>query len=176
MDKTNTKKRLTPKFYFSNSRSVTLWSRRSSKRPAPAALACQVWIERLTDPPLIAIVDDDDAVRGATEQLLRSFGFTTRTFASAESFLKSSSLSETICLILDVQMPKMSGIELQAHLSDLGVEIPTIFITAYPDKTDEARALNAGAICFLRKPVDEQRLVECLGEALNRRSGPAPAA
>jgi FixJ family two-component response regulator len=72
-------------------------------------------------------------------------------------------------------MPNMSGVELQARLSDLGVDIPIIFITAYPNKTDEARALNAGATGFLRKPVDEQRLVECLGEALNKRRGPASA-
>jgi FixJ family two-component response regulator len=129
----------------------------------------------LTDLSLIAIVDDDDAVRGSTETLLRSLGFATRTFASAESFLQSSLLSETICLILDVQMPNMSGVELQARLSELGVDIPIIFITAYPNKNDETRALNAGATGFLRKPVNEQRLVECLGEAVSRRRGPASA-
>lgn len=129
----------------------------------------------MTDPSLIAIVDDDDAVRGATETLLRSLGFATRTFASAELFLQSSLLPETICLILDVQMPNMSGLKLQARLSELGVDIPIIFITAYPNKTDEARALNGGATGFLRKPVDEQRLVECLGEAVRRRRRPASA-
>jgi len=127
----------------------------------------------LTELRLIAIVDDDDAVRGATETLLRSLGYATRAFESAESFLQSSLLSEDVCLILDVQMPNTSGIELQAKLSDRGLDIPIIFITAYPNQADEARALNAGAIGFLHKPVDEQRLVECLYEALNRRMGPA---
>jgi FixJ family two-component response regulator len=94
----------------------------------------------LTEIPLISIVDDDDTVRVATESLVRSLGFETRTFASAESFLQSSSLSKTQCLILDVQMPNMSGIELQDHLSQLGFEIPIIFITAYPDEAVRQRA------------------------------------
>src|SRR5262245_8219975 len=91
--------------------------------------------EWLTEVPLISIVDDDDAVRGATASLVRSLGFKTRTFGSAESFLQSSSLSETRCLILDVHMPKMGGIELQDHLSRLNFKIPIIFMTAYPDES-----------------------------------------
>jgi FixJ family two-component response regulator len=131
----------------------------------------------LTEVPLISIVDDDDLMRTAIEDLVRSLGFSARTFASAESFLQSSSVAETRCLILDVQMPKMSGLDLQDHLSQRGIDVPIIFITAYPDEATKARALNAGAICFLYKPLDLQgsRLVHCLNAALRRRDGPAPA-
>jgi FixJ family two-component response regulator len=130
----------------------------------------------LIETPLISIVDDDEWIRGALEALVRSLGFATRTFASAEAFLQSSVVGETRCLILDVQLPKMSGVELQHHLSHLGFEIPIIFITAYPDERVKARALNGGAICFLHKPVDLQgrRLVDCLHEALDRGKGLAP--
>jgi len=130
----------------------------------------------LIETPLISIVDDDEWIRGALEALVRSLGFATRTFASAEAFLQSSVVGETRCLILDVQLPKMSGVELQHHLSHLGFEIPIIFITAYPDERVKARALNGGAICFLHKPIDLQgrRLVNCLHAALDRGKGPAP--
>jgi FixJ family two-component response regulator len=130
----------------------------------------------LTGIPLISIVDDDDFTRGAMETLVRSLGFSARTFASAESFLQSSSVLETRCLILDVQMPKMSGIDLQDHLSRTGSDIPIIFITAYPDEAVKARALNAGAVCFLQKPLDLQgsRFVHCLYAALGRSKGPVP--
>jgi len=130
----------------------------------------------LIETPLISIVDDDEWIRGALEALVRSLGFATRTFASAEAFLQSSVVGETRCLILDVQLPKMSGVELQHHLSHLGFEIPIIFITAYPDERVKARALNGGAICFLHKPIDLQgrRLVDCLHAALDRGKGPAP--
>jgi FixJ family two-component response regulator len=127
----------------------------------------------LTELPLISIVDDDEAVRAATESLVRSLGQAASTFASAEAFLQSSLASKTCCLILDVQLPHMSGVELQDHLSNLGFDIPIIFITAHPDETIRARALDSGAVCFLHKPLDEQRLVECLDEALNRRRGAA---
>jgi FixJ family two-component response regulator len=83
---------------------------------------------------------------------------------------------ETGCLILDVQMPKMSGVDLQDHLSQNGFDIPIIFITAYSDEATKERALNAGAICFLRKPLDiGRRLIDCLHAALDRGRGPAPA-
>ena len=126
--------------------------------------------------PVISIVDDDDLTRGAMENLVRSLGFSVRTFASAESFLRSLSVSETRCLILDVQMPKMSGIDLQDHLSRNGPDIPIIFITAYPDEVVKARALNAGAVCFLQKPSDLQgpRFLRCLYAALGRSKGPVP--
>jgi FixJ family two-component response regulator len=107
---------------------------------------------------------------------VRSLGLTARTFISAESFLQSASVAETRCLILDVQMPGMSGLELQDHLSRLGSEIPIIFITAYPDENIKARALSRGAICFLHKPIDLRgaRLVDCLYAALDRGKGTSP--
>jgi FixJ family two-component response regulator len=130
----------------------------------------------LTENSLISIVDDDDGIRGAIEALVRSLGLATRTFASAETFLQSSSVAETRCLILDVHMPGMSGLELQEHLSRLGSEIPIIFITAYPDETIKARALSAGALCFLHKPIDlrGRRLLDCLYTALDRGKGTSP--
>jgi FixJ family two-component response regulator len=132
--------------------------------------------ERLTGLPLISIVDDHSLIRATLEDLVRSLGFSVRTFASAESFLQSSSMGETRCLILDVQMPKMSGVELQDHLSQNGFDIPIIFITAYSDEAIKERALKAGAICFLRKPLDlGRRLIDCLHAALDRGRGPAPA-
>jgi len=135
------------------------------------------WNRPLTETPLISIVDDDDLTRAAIENLVRSLGFAARTFASAESFLQSSSVAESRCLILDVQMPNMSGIDLQNHLSHSGFDIPIVFITAHPDEAVKARALNAGAICFLHKPLDLQgpRLVDCIYAALSRHKGPAPA-
>ena len=130
----------------------------------------------MTEIPLISIVDDDQAVCAATESLVRSLGFATRTFASAESFLHSSSLAETRCLILDVQLPSMSGVELQDQLSHLGFDIPIIFMTAYPDEAVRARVLGAGAVAFLCKPfeIQGQRFVDCLYAALKRHKGPAP--
>ena len=104
-----------------------------------------------------------------------SLGLAARTYSSAESFLESPLLSETACIILDVQMPTMSGVELHSHLSELGLAIPTIFITAYPEKVDRAHELNAGIIGVLQKPFDEERLVEGINEALKRRGESAPA-
>jgi FixJ family two-component response regulator len=128
-------------------------------------------------PPLVSIIDDDDMVRVATEGLLQSLGFKTQAFSSAESFMQSSSLSESACLILDVQLPKMNGIELQERLHRLGLDIPIIFITAYPDETAETRALNAGAVGYLYKHDlfrFEQRLVDCLNAALDRSKRTPP--
>ena len=129
----------------------------------------------MTEIPLISIVDDDEKVCGAIESLVRSLGFAARTFSSAESFLHSSSVPETQCLILDVQMPDMSGVELQDHLSSLGFDIPIIFMTGYPDEAVRARALDAGAVGFLHKPfeVHGQRFFDCLHAALMRRNRPA---
>lgn len=127
--------------------------------------------------PLISIIDDDDMVRAATEGLIQSLGFDTRTFSSAELFMQSPSLSESACLILDVQLPKMNGIELQERLHRLGLHIPIIFITAYPDETAETCALNAGAVGYLYKHElfrFEQRLVDCLRAALGRSEETPP--
>jgi len=128
----------------------------------------------LTENPLISIVDDDDLSRTAVEKLVRSRGFATCTFASAELYLQSPFLNKTRCLIADVQMPNMNGLQLQAHLSLQGLDIPIIFLTAYPDEAVKAQALRAGAVCFLRKGFDigGERLFDCLREALNS-GGPA---
>jgi FixJ family two-component response regulator len=120
---------------------------------------------------VISIVDDDESVRTATNSLMRSLGFTAYTFASAEEFLRSLQLNDTSCLISDVQMPSMSGIELQRHLIARGHRTPIIFITAFPDESIQARALKAGAVCFLNKPVDGKTLLRCLEEALRRLEG-----
>ena len=123
--------------------------------------------------PLISIVDDDDLIRAAIQALVRSIGLSARTFASAEAFLQSAYVGETQCLIVDVQMPNMSGMDLQDRLSHLGVDIPIIFITGFPDEIAKARALNKGAIDFLQKPHDlqGQRFVDCMSDALNKRKG-----
>jgi FixJ family two-component response regulator len=136
------------------------------KRLAPAV--CSGGVEQIvTDIPLISIVDDDDIFGAAVESLVKSLGLEVLTFESAELFLQSSALPETRCLILDVQMPRMSGIELQDHLFEPDVKIPIIFITAYPDENIRARALRAGAVAFLLKPeLHGQRFVDCLLEAL----------
>jgi FixJ family two-component response regulator len=133
--------------------------------------------EHLTEKPLISIVDDHSLARATIEDLVRSLGFSARTFASAESFLRSSSITETGCLILDAHMPKMSGLDLQDHLSQNGFDIPIIFVTAYPDEAIKARALSAGAICYLQKPLELHgvRFTDCLQAALSRGGRPAPA-
>ena len=130
---------------------------------------------RLADFPIISIVDDDDLLRAALEKLVRSLGLTARTFASAESYLQSSWVKETDCLIADIQMPNISGLELQERLSRLGFDIPIIFVTAYPNDAVRTKAMSAGAVCFLHKPLDLQgpRMADCLQAALNRPRGPA---
>jgi len=93
-------------------------------------------------------------------------GYTVEAFASAADFLASPRLAETVCLVSDGQMPVMTGIELYRHLVDTGRAIPTILVTAYPNDVDRIRALNDGVVCYLRKPVDEKYLTECLRAAL----------
>jgi FixJ family two-component response regulator len=106
---------------------------------------------------------------------MRSHGLAARTFVSAESYLRSSSVKETRCLIADVHMPNMTGLELQERLSHLGFDIPIIFITAHPDDATRTTAMNAGAIGFLHKPFDlqGQRLVDCVQDALNKARRPS---
>lgn len=120
----------------------------------------------LSNPPVISIIDDDESVRAATRNLLRSLGYIVHTFASAEEFLRSPHLDETSCAIADVRMPTMSGIELQDHLRANGSRLPFIFVTAFSAESDRARALKAGAICFLTKPFDGEVLIKCLDAAL----------
>jgi FixJ family two-component response regulator len=116
--------------------------------------------------PIISIIDDDGSVRAATYNLVRSLGYVVHTFASAEEFLGSPHLNDTSCVIADVQMPKMSGLELQAHLHAAGYRVPFIFITAFSLDNARARALKAGAICFLAKPFAGEALISCLDTAL----------
>jgi FixJ family two-component response regulator len=118
--------------------------------------------------PVISVIDDDASVRTATARLLRSMGFATYAFGSAQEFLLSPRLRETSCLVADVQMPGMTGVELQDHLIANGHSIPTIFITAFPQDRIRERAMTAGAICFLSKPFDEPQLLECVERALGK--------
>ena len=119
---------------------------------------------------LISIVDDDASMREATKGLVRSLGYRAATFVSAEEFLQSGSVDETSCIITDVRMPGVSGIELQRRLIAQGNLVPTIFITAFPEDNARRSALEAGAIGFLNKPFSEESLVDCLETAL-RGSG-----
>ena len=121
--------------------------------------------------PIVAIVDDDEAVGNAIEVLMRSIGVVAQAFSSGEEFLRSPELSRTGCLVVDYNMPKMSGLDLLNNLSRLGNEIPTILITAYPSDDIRARALQAGVICFLPKPFDESDLLNCIQAALDRAKG-----
>jgi FixJ family two-component response regulator len=116
--------------------------------------------------PLISIVDDDESMRESTQELVRSLGYQTAAFASAEEFLQSDSMDSTSCLIADVQMPGLSGIDLQRSLIDRGVQMPTIFITAFPDEGTRLRAVTAGAVGYLGKPFSEESLLKCLDTAL----------
>jgi len=118
--------------------------------------------------PVIAIVDDDESFRRATTSFVRSLGYGTAAFDSAEAFLKSDHVSDADCLITDVQMPGMTGIELQDRLIAQGHSLPVIFITAFPEMRARAQALAAGAVGFLAKPFDDRNLITCLNEALAR--------
>jgi FixJ family two-component response regulator len=121
----------------------------------------------------ISIIDDDASVRAATNNLLRSHGYTVHTFASAEEFLRSAHLNDTSCVIADVQMSVMSGLELLMAMRDQGYRVPFIFITAFPDEGVRARALKAGAIAFLAKPFAGPTLIKCLDAALAGYQGGA---
>jgi FixJ family two-component response regulator len=115
---------------------------------------------------LVSVVEDDRFFRESMGRLMRSLGYNVEAFPSAADFLASPRVAETACLIADVHMPAMTGIELYRHLVAAGHTIPTILVTAYPNDVDQARALNDGVVCYLRKPVDEQHLVKCLRAAL----------
>ena len=115
---------------------------------------------------LVSVVDDDRFFRESMRRLMRSLGYTADIFASAADFLASPQLAETACLITDVHMPAMTGYELHRRLIDTGQAIPTILVTAFPDEMDRVRALNDGVVCYLRKPVDEEHLTQCVRDAL----------
>lgn len=117
--------------------------------------------------PLISIVDDDESMREAIRGLMKSLGYTAEAFASAEEFLNSRQVPRTSCLIADVQMPGMTGIELHRRLVASGRTIPTILITAYPDDSARARALGDGVVCYLSKPFEENDLLTCVSSSLD---------
>jgi FixJ family two-component response regulator len=116
--------------------------------------------------PLISIVDDDESVREATSGLMKALGYTAEAFSCAEDFLQSRQLQRTSCLIADVNMPGMSGLDLHRRLTASGKPIPTILITAYPDEGARESALDAGVICYLSKPFDEGDLLSCIHSVL----------
>lgn len=122
--------------------------------------------------PVISIVDDDESVREATQSLVRSLGYRAVTFRSAKEFLDSPHLMTTACLITDVQMPGLSGPDLQDRLIAEGGRMPVIFVTAFLDDGLQARVLKRGAFGYLPKPFNEDRFIECLDAALgaNARS------
>jgi FixJ family two-component response regulator len=122
---------------------------------------------RATGRPLVSVVDDDESVRESLPDLLGEFGFSARTFSSAEEFLASDYVDQTRCLILDIAMPGMSGPNLQSELKLRGQEIPIIFITASTDKTVRPRLLEQGAIECLFKPFSDTALLEALNSALH---------
>ena len=115
---------------------------------------------------LIAIVDDDEPVREAMKTLVRSLGYNASTFGSADEFLNSEQVDDTSCLITDLHMPGLSGLDLQDRLIARGHRIPIIFITGFPDDTARARAMKAGALAFLTKPINQHHLVDHLEKAL----------
>ena len=122
----------------------------------------------MVNTPLISVVDDDDSVRESLSGLIRSVGFRVMVFASAEGFLSSNRVSDTNCLILDVRMPGMNGVELQHRLAASHMSIPVIFITAHGDEEARVRALNDGAVEYLLKPFSEEELLKAIDAALTR--------
>jgi FixJ family two-component response regulator len=116
----------------------------------------------------ISVIDDDESLRSATIDLLNSAGFSCEAFGSAEVWLASANIAETACLILDIRMPGMSGLELQQKLAAMGHARPIIFVTAYPEERTRRQALASGALCYLPKPFDDQELLDCVHLALTR--------
>ncbi len=122
---------------------------------------------RRSEPPRISIVDDDESVREAIRSLIHSVGFGTQVFRSAEDFLNSGRLHITGCLIVDVRMPGMSGLDLQSHLIATDSRVPIVFISANDDDSARSRALEAGAVDFLKKPFSEDALLRAISVSLD---------
>ncbi len=118
---------------------------------------------------LISVVEDNQPFRESMRKLMMSLGYTVETFPSAADFLASPLLTATACLVSDIQMPGMTGVELHRHLIEAGYAIPTILVTAYPDEVVRRRALKDGVVCYLPKPVDDDHLERCLRSALESR-------
>jgi FixJ family two-component response regulator len=127
----------------------------------------------MPEAPLISIVDDDALARDGIRELVDSLGYNSATFMSAEHFLEDGMIAETTCLITDLQMPGLSGLELQQALRSQGYHTPVILITAYPNEKHRTGALANGAVGFLTKPFDERSLIECLTVAIELRSSQA---
>jgi FixJ family two-component response regulator len=121
---------------------------------------------KLSEPRLISVVDDDPIARSAIGDLIESLGYQVATVSSAERFLESANIGEVACLITDLQMPGMSGLDLQSRLRTDGYDTRVIFVTAYPEDRFRKRAMNAGAVGFLSKPFAEESLISCLRSAL----------
>ena len=126
----------------------------------------------MSEKSLISIVDDDQFFRDSMRRLLRSLGYSVAAFPSAAEFLAFPKLDATACLVADIQMPAMTGIELYRHLVETGHAIPTILVTAYPDDSVQARMLTLGVECYLRKPFEEAVLIGCLRSAFARGQTP----
>src|SRR5208282_1751437 len=120
----------------------------------------------MAKPTLISVVEDDEPFRESMKKLMRALGYTVEAFPSAADFLASPLLSATACLVTDIQMPGMTGLELHRRLVDAGYRIPTILVTAYPDEITRNRALKDGVVCYVSKPVDDEHLERCLRSAL----------
>jgi FixJ family two-component response regulator len=125
----------------------------------------------LLTPALISVIDDDESFRVATDSLLRARGYAVCTFKSATEFLQSPQLDETACVITDVQMPEIDGLQLQTLLRAQGRTVPLIFITAFPEESVRERSMRDGAICFLSKDSKASALIRCLEAALAARGG-----
>jgi FixJ family two-component response regulator len=126
----------------------------------------------MAEAPLVAIVDDDKSIRNATQDLLKAAGFSTATFEDAESFLDSAIRATAACLVADMRMPGMSGVELYQTLVASGHGIPTVIITAHPEEVTQARGRVAGLTCYLIKPFTPDELLECVHEALEKSRTP----
>jgi CheY-like chemotaxis protein len=171
--------------HVNSTHSKRIAKRLNHRLSAPALLCCQPsptlssWLQArwerryasaekaaMSQHPLISIVEDDQPFRESMRKLVRALGYTVEAFPSAADFLASPLLPETACLVTDVQMPGMTGVELHRHLIDAGYAIPTILVTAYPDEVVRKRVLMNGVVCYLSKPVDDEHLERCLRSAL----------
>ena len=119
---------------------------------------------------LISVIDDDESIRRTTKLLIESFGYRAAVFESAETFLTSAQVCETSCLIVDVQMPGMNGLQLQSHLAAEGHPIPIIFITAYGNKESRRQAIQFGAVAFMDKPFSDTGLLQNIRTALKQQN------
>ena len=121
---------------------------------------------KTAEAPFVSVVDDDISVRRSTRRLLLCSGLRVEAFASADEFLRSGLVGQTGCLLLDIRMPDMDGLNLQQHLADTGRRMPVVFLSAHASEEEESRALRAGAVDFLRKPVSTEKLLQAIHAAL----------